>query len=93
MRNHLTASASSSGTPAPRGVHEAQAQLRVGETLLGGHAEPLGGFGIVFGHALAGVVHEAQFVLRVGVTLLGSHAEPLDGFGIVFGHAPRRCRT
>ena len=44
-------------------------------SLVGSHAVPADRFGIVFRHALAGVVHEPEAVLRPSVPLLSLTAD------------------
>ena len=44
------------------GVHQPEAELRVGVPLLGGAAEPLDGFGVILGDSYALGVNPAEFV-------------------------------
>ena len=64
---------------------EAEVGLRVGVSLLGGLALPVGCLGVVLRQALTSVVHRAEKVLRFGVALLGGEQKTGSGFGKVAG--------
>ena len=70
-------------------VHEPEAGLGAGVTLLGGQPKPAHRFGVVLEDALAVGVHTPEVELGAGVALLGSQPKPAHRFGVVLEF--RRC--
>ena len=66
-------------------VPKAEVCLRVGVTLFGGLALPVGSLRVVLRQTLTGVVHRTQEVLRLGVALLSSTPESRSSFNEVAG--------
>ena len=64
-------------------VHTPQAQLRLGQSLVGRHAVPSGGRGVVPPDTPALGMDNAQVVLRAGVPLQRRPAVPCGGFGVI----------
>ena len=65
------------------GVHETEAELRTGETLIRSEPVPAHSFGIVLRYAPAVGVHIAEAPLGLDVALLASLAIPLHRFSFV----------
>ena len=79
LRNHLAASAVSSGDALTLGIQHAEVVLRAGLTLVCRAAKPLRRFGIGLRQAAAVGVHHADAVLGVAVSRFRQRDEDLQG--------------
>ena len=60
-----------------------EAELGIGVSLLGSAAEPLYGFGQVFGYAIASGVYVTEVQLGINIPLLGEAAHAIRSFPLV----------
>ena len=63
--------------------YDIEAELGIGVSLLGSEAEPLHGFGQVFGYAIASGVYVTEVQLGINIPLLGEAAHAIRSFPLV----------
>ena len=63
--------------------YDIEAELGIGVSLRGSEAEPLHGFGQVFGYAIASGVYVTEVQLGINIPLLGEAAHAIRSFPLV----------